>query len=48
MSAWAQIVNSDGSDEWLELCNAALVEIQQETERRLLARLAREAEEGTP
>lgn len=30
MSAWAELVNSDGSDEWLELCNAALAEVQRE------------------
>jgi hypothetical protein len=29
--AWARLVNSDGSDEFLELCNAALLEIQKET-----------------
>lgn len=34
MSAWAELVNRDGSDEWLELCNAALKEVQAETSRR--------------
>ncbi|MGV9659117.1 hypothetical protein ACWDR5_19395 [Streptomyces koyangensis] len=34
MSAWAQVVNADGSDEWLELCNAALLEVQREQSRR--------------
>ncbi|MFJ4529082.1 hypothetical protein [Streptomyces nigrescens] len=34
MSAWAEIVNADGSDEWLAKCNAALAEIQTETSRR--------------
>lgn len=28
MSAWAELVNSDGSDEHLRLCNAALEEVQ--------------------
>ena len=35
MSAWAKLVNADGSDEWLELCNRALVEVQGETAQRL-------------
>ncbi|MFC8583208.1 hypothetical protein ACFUGD_01320 [Streptomyces sp. NPDC057217] len=39
MSAWAQLVNADGSDEHLELCNAALVEIQTEYARRLAEKL---------
>ncbi|MEV7814269.1 hypothetical protein AB0P05_26620 [Streptomyces flaveolus] len=39
MSAWAQIVNSDGSDEWLELCNKALTEVQAETRRKMAAKL---------
>lgn len=34
MSAWAALVNTDGSDEWLELCNRALAEVQEETLRR--------------
>lgn len=39
MSAWAQIVNADGSDEWLELCNKALAEVQAETRRRVAAKI---------
>ncbi|MFE1126769.1 phiSA1p31-related protein [Streptomyces albidoflavus] len=42
MSAWAQVVNADGSDEWLELCNAALLEIQREQSRRDDAKIRRE------
>ncbi|KDQ65737.1 hypothetical protein [Streptomyces sp. NTK 937] len=34
MSAWAELVNADGSDEWLELCSRALEEVQEETLRR--------------
>lgn len=34
MSAWAQLVHWDGSDEFLELCNAALLEVQRETSHR--------------
>lgn len=34
MSAWAEIVTADGSDEWLEKCEAALLEVQHETRRR--------------
>lgn len=34
--AWARLVNHDGSDEHLALCNEALLEVQMETERRLL------------
>ncbi|MYY03082.1 MULTISPECIES: hypothetical protein [unclassified Streptomyces] len=34
MSAWMDLVNADGSDGWLELCNRALVEVQEETLRR--------------
>lgn len=33
--AWAHLVNSDGSDEHLALCNEALLEVQLETQRRL-------------
>lgn len=46
MSAWAQIVNSDGSDEWLELCSAALAEIRAETTRRNAARVQAAMEEA--
>ncbi|MFF3312489.1 hypothetical protein [Streptomyces sp. NPDC002952] len=34
MSAWAELVNADGSDEWLELCSRALEEVQREQTRR--------------
>ena len=34
MSAWPEIVNADGSDEWLQMCSAALVNIQREAGRR--------------
>ncbi|WP_228973420.1 hypothetical protein [Streptomyces sp. DH12] len=34
MSAWAELVSRDGSDEWLELCSRALEEVQRETSRR--------------
>ncbi|CAO0836089.1 putative protein OS=Streptomyces microflavus OX=1919 GN=Smic_80990 PE=4 SV=1 [Streptomyces microflavus] len=34
MSAWAELINADGSDEWLELCGRALKEVQEETLRR--------------
>ncbi|MGW0468315.1 hypothetical protein ACWDX6_24070 [Streptomyces sp. NPDC003027] len=39
MSAWAQLVNANGSDEHLELCSAALVEIQTEHARRLAQKI---------
>jgi DNA-binding SARP family transcriptional activator len=39
MSAWAELVNHDGSDEWLELCNNALVEVQTETARKLAEKI---------
>jgi hypothetical protein len=45
MSAWAQLVNSDGSDEWLELCNKALAEVQSETSRRNAAKIQAAMEE---
>jgi hypothetical protein len=35
MSAWARLVSWDGSDEFLELCSAALVEVKTEHARRL-------------
>ncbi|MFF1684660.1 hypothetical protein [Streptomyces sp. NPDC058254] len=35
--AWALLVNADGADEWLQLCNAALVEVQRETRSKALA-----------
>jgi hypothetical protein len=39
MSAWAQLVNSNGSEEHLELCNEALMEIQRETARKLAEKI---------
>lgn len=49
MSAWAELVNADGSDEWLETCNAALLEVQRETLHRAAEKIragAPEAAEG--
>jgi hypothetical protein len=43
--AWAALVNSQGSDEHLALCEAAMIEIQQETRRKVL-REARDAAAG--
>lgn len=37
MSAWAEIINADGSDEWLAKCSEALGEIQAEQRRRSAA-----------
>lgn len=34
MSAWMELVNANGSDEWLEMCSRALEEVQRETSRR--------------
>lgn len=42
MSAWLDLVNYDGSDEWLELLSAALVEVQVESVRRSAAWLTAE------
>ncbi|MFG3014324.1 hypothetical protein ACGFZB_28675 [Streptomyces cinerochromogenes] len=39
MSAWAELVNANGSDEWLELCSRALEEVQRETSRRNAAKI---------
>lgn len=39
MSAWLDVVNRDGSDEWLAVCSAALVEVKRETLRQAAARL---------
>jgi hypothetical protein len=36
--AWSQLVGWDGSDEFLELCSAALLEVQAEAGRRLARR----------
>lgn len=38
MSAWLDLIWSDGSDEHLELCNAALVDVQTTYAGRLAAR----------
>lgn len=35
MSAWSEIVNHEGTDEWLALCNAALAEIKHVDRSRL-------------
>jgi hypothetical protein len=45
VSAWAELVNADGSDEWLELCNKALAEVQREAGRRIASRIAKLAED---
>lgn len=42
MSAWAALVNSDGSDEHLKLCEEAMREIQHEERSRCLHRIAGE------
>lgn len=39
MSAWAELVNANGSDEWLELCSRALEEVQRETSRKNAAKI---------
>ncbi len=39
MSAWAELVNSDGSDEHLELCERALKEVRAEVLKGLLRNL---------
>jgi hypothetical protein len=33
--SWADLVGRGDGEEWLELCSAALVEVQEETTRRL-------------
>lgn len=43
MSAWAEIVNHDGSDEWLELCSEALTEVQCEIAHRLAEKIREDA-----
>lgn len=45
MSAWMELVGADGSDEWLEKCDAALREVQQETLRRAASKIRRELPE---
>lgn len=37
VTAWMELVNTEGSDEHLALCNRALVEVQEETRRRAAA-----------
>jgi hypothetical protein len=44
VSAWAQLVNWDGSDEFLKLCNEALEEVQAETSRRNVAKIQADME----
>ena len=44
MSAWTEIVNANSGDEWLEMCSAALLEIQHETGRRLAEMIRTEAD----
>lgn len=39
MSAWPEIVNSDGSDEWLETCYSALADVQRESNHRAAERI---------
>lgn len=39
MSGWLDVVNKDGSDEWLEVCNAARIEVQRVTMDRAIRRL---------
>lgn len=39
MSAWMEIVNAQGDDEWLEKCSAALEEVQRETLRRAATKI---------
>jgi hypothetical protein len=45
MSAWAQIVNGDGSDEWLELCNQGLAEVRSQRDTEITAWLEKMARE---
>lgn len=42
MSAWAALVNSDGSDEHLKLCEEALMEIQHVERTQCLRHIAEE------
>jgi len=44
-AAWARLVNSNGSDEHLDLCNEALKDVQEEAERRVLRGLLASLEE---
>jgi hypothetical protein len=46
MSAWAELVNWEGSDEFLSLCNEALKEIQTETSRRNARKIRAAADTG--
>lgn len=39
MSAWAELVNSNGSDEHLELCSRALREVQDAHAHRLAEKI---------
>lgn len=42
MSAWAELVNADLSDQHLDLCSRALVEIQREMARKLAEKIRAE------
>lgn len=42
MSAWQDLVGFDGSDKYLKIANAAMVELQADTCRRLAAKLQAE------
>ncbi|OSC76504.1 hypothetical protein B5180_01740 [Streptomyces sp. BF-3] len=44
MNAWLELINTDGSDEWLELCSRALVEVQEETLRRAAKKIRAKAD----
>jgi hypothetical protein len=46
VSAWARLVQWDGSAEFLELCNAALAEVQRETSRRNAAQIRADVDAG--
>ena len=41
MSAWAELVNANGDDEWLDKCEAALLEVQRETLRKAAEKIRR-------
>lgn len=45
MSAWQDLVNYDGSDEYLALCSAALAEVQQDYAARLARKIRAFAEQ---
>lgn len=41
MAAWAELVNANGDDKWLSLCEAALLEVQRETLHRAAEKVRR-------